>query len=70
MERETEFLIEQKYPGSLDEEAHFDALLEAFRDDRYLRVDGRPVFYVFCPGDLPNPAGFTNAGRASPGVQD
>ncbi len=51
-------LIEQKYPGSLDEEAHFDALLEAFRDDRYLRVDGRPVFYVFCPGDLPNPAAF------------
>ena len=51
-------LIEQTYPG--DDEAHFAALLPALRDDRYLRVDGRPVFYVFRPELLPNPWAFVD----------
>jgi len=53
-------LIEQRYPGREDEVAHFESLLPAFRDERYLRVDGRPVFYVFRPEELPDPARFVD----------
>ncbi len=47
-------LIEQTYPGADDHRRHFDALLEAFTDPRYLRVDGRPVFYVQEPDGIPD----------------
>lgn len=45
-------LIEQTYPGAADARAHVQALLSAFRDPRYLKVDGRPVFLVFRPTEL------------------
>ena len=32
----------------------------AFRDERYLRVDGRAVFYVFRPEELPDAAAFVD----------
>jgi len=47
-----DILIEQIYPGVEDHIAHFNSLLPAFRDRRYLRVDGKPVFFVFQPVDL------------------
>ena len=46
-------LIEQTYPGEADHRAHFDALLPAFRDHRYLKVDGKPLLLVFDPSDIP-----------------
>ena len=46
-------LIEQTYPGKADEEAHFHALEEAFFDKRYLTVDGKPIFYLYKPDQLP-----------------
>jgi lipopolysaccharide biosynthesis protein len=42
-------LIKQTYPGQADHEAHFRALLPAFKDPRYIRVDGKPVFLIFQP---------------------
>jgi hypothetical protein len=51
-------LIEQKYGGEADARRHFDALLPAFLDTRYLRVDGRPIFVIHQPRDLPQ--GFTD----------
>ena len=51
-------LIEQDYPGPEDDRNHFEHLLPAFRDDRYLRVDGRPLFYLFRPELHPEPAAF------------
>ena len=45
-------LKQQTYPGPEDEQRHFDTVLPAFRDERYLRVDGKPVFYVFRPEEL------------------
>ncbi len=57
-------LLEQTYPGPEDDQAHFDTVLPAFRDDRYLRVDGRPVFYVFRPEELPDPAVFVDRWQA------
>ncbi len=53
-------LMEQTYPGAEDDQAHFDAIVAAFRDERYLRVDGRPVFYVFRPEELPDAAQFVD----------
>jgi lipopolysaccharide biosynthesis protein len=46
-------LMEQTYPGPGDHEAHFAALLPAFRDRRYLRVEGRPLFLVYMPDEVP-----------------
>jgi hypothetical protein len=51
-------LIEQTYPGPEDEARHFAYLLDAFRDERYLRIDGRPVMFLYKPGELPEPARF------------
>lgn len=53
-------LVQQHYPGVEDHTAHFEAVLPAFRDERYLRVDGRPVFYVFRPEELPDAAQFVD----------
>jgi hypothetical protein len=48
-------LIEQTYPGIEDDVAHFEYLSKAFSDPRYLKIDGRPLLYIFRPEDLPNP---------------
>ncbi|NKY09172.1 glycoside hydrolase family 99-like domain-containing protein [Cellulomonas hominis] len=61
---EDRVLMEQTYPGPEDERAHFETLLPAFQDDRYLRVDDRPVFYVFRPEDLPDAAAFVDRWQA------
>ncbi len=53
-------LKEQTYPGPEDDRNHFDAILPAFRDERYVRVRGRPLFYVFRPEELPDPAVFVD----------
>ena len=57
-------LIEQTYPGGEDDRRHFDHILPAFTDPRYLRVDGRPLFYVFRPEQLPDPPRFVERWRA------
>ncbi len=46
-------LIEQTYPGKEDHKEHFKCVLPAFLDDRYIRVDGRPVFYIYSPFKFP-----------------
>ena len=40
-------LIEQLYPGEKDYEEHFHHLLTAFRDKRYIRVNGKPLYVVY-----------------------
>lgn len=47
-------LIEQRYPGRDDHRRHFEALLPAFSDPRYVRVNGRPIFVIFRPTELPD----------------
>lgn len=42
-------LMEQTYPGKQDIINHFEYLLPAFLDDRYLKVDGKPFFLVYRP---------------------
>jgi hypothetical protein len=47
-------LIEQTYPGRPDHQRHFAALTSAFFDKRYTTVDGKPIFYIFRPDNIPN----------------
>lgn len=56
-------LKEQTYPGLTDHEAHFQLLLEAFSDPRYLMVDGKPFFLIFQPTELPDPVRTTDFWR-------
>lgn len=51
-------LMKQEYPGKADEEAHFRWALRAFEDARYSRVDGKPIFVIFAPHDLPSTESF------------
>jgi hypothetical protein len=57
-------LIEQTYPGPEDDRAHFASLLPSFRDTRYLRIGGRPLFFVYQPGSLPDPSRFVDTWQA------
>ncbi|HEX2853340.1 MAG TPA: glycoside hydrolase family 99-like domain-containing protein [Opitutaceae bacterium] len=50
---ETEILMEQRYSPE-DDERHLHALLPAFKDPRYIKIDGRPMFLVYRPLNLPN----------------
>ena len=47
-------LVEQTYPGEEDDRNHFKYLVKAFRDKRYIRVNGKPLFIIFKPNDVPN----------------
>jgi len=51
-------LIEQNYPGEEDYIAHFQEVLPAFLDKRYIQVNGKPLFYIYKPEQLPNPSRF------------
>jgi lipopolysaccharide biosynthesis protein len=42
-------LMEQLYPGEADYINHFNALLPAFKDKRYIRVDDKPLFMIYAP---------------------
>ncbi len=46
-------LIEQTYPGDEDDIAHFLSVLPAFRDPRYMTVEGKPIFFLYNPWTHP-----------------
>lgn len=47
-------LMEQTYPGIEDEKMHFNFLLKAFLDKRYLKIDGKPFLYIFDADSIPS----------------
>lgn len=47
--QDNSMLIEQTYPGEEDDRAHFMSLLPAFKDSRYITIDGKPVFFLYNP---------------------
>lgn len=51
---ENEMTMEQTYPGDKDIEDHFYALLPAFKDKRYYRIDNKPVFFIYQVQLLPD----------------
>lgn len=51
---EREMLMQQRYSDE-DDEAHIRTLLPHFRDPRYIRIDGKPLFIVYKVDHLPDP---------------
>jgi len=51
--RDHDVLMQQGYDAA-DSAAHVAWLCEVFRDPRYLRVDGHPLFLVYMPEKLPD----------------
>lgn len=47
--QENSVLVEQTYPGREDDVNHFMSLLPAFKDKRYIRIEGKPVFFLYNP---------------------
>ncbi len=52
--KEGNMLIEQTYPGDDDYIAHFNTVLPAFEDKRYITCEGKPIFFVYRPLELPD----------------
>lgn len=52
--KRTVVFLQQEYPGVADYTDHFMYLLPFFRDDRYIKVDGKPLFMVFNPYEIPD----------------
>jgi lipopolysaccharide biosynthesis protein len=51
-------LIEQTYLSSEDNRKHFLSLRDALLDDRYMRIDRRPILVIYRPHEIPNVAHF------------
>lgn len=47
-------IVEQLYPGKEDYIKHFKYVLPAFKDERYIKVDGKPIFVIFDPLVIPD----------------
>lgn len=47
-------IFEQLYSGVEEYEQHFYDVLPAFKDKRYITVDGKPLFVIFAPESIPN----------------
>lgn len=47
-------IAEQTYPGDDDIILHFNTYLKAFKDPRYMKIDGKLIFVVYSPLEVPN----------------
>ena len=47
-------LIEQIYPGEEDYVNHFNVMLPAFKDNRYMKIDGKLIFGIFNSDSIPS----------------
>ncbi|WP_312902350.1 glycosyltransferase WbsX family protein [Chryseobacterium taichungense] len=45
-------LVEQVYPNEQDLTDHFNYLLPFFKDERYIKVDNKPLFIIYHPSHL------------------
>ena len=53
----TQMIAKQEYPGDEDYVRHFNYVLPAFCDHRYITVDGKPLFAIYDPynfADVPH----------------
>lgn len=47
-------LIEQNYGGDRDYLEHFNYVLKAFKDKRYITIDDKPIFIIYKPQLMPD----------------
>lgn len=45
-------LMQQNYGNEEDWKNHFYYLLNFFRDERYIKIDGKPVYIIYIPQDI------------------
>jgi len=50
----SEVLIHQNYMNKSDLEKHMTYLINFFKDPRYIKEDGQPVFIIYSPEEIPN----------------
>lgn len=53
-------LVEQTYPGKEDHISHFYSVLDSFNDPRYIKLDQKPVFFIYMPAEFPKLREFTD----------
>lgn len=46
-------LLEQKYGGERQWRQHFEYLVPFFKDERYIKIDGKPLFMIYRVSDIP-----------------
>lgn len=54
-----QILMEQTYPGEADHILHFNHILPALKDKRYIKIDNKPLFIIYLPQFLPETTKFT-----------
>ncbi|WP_227939501.1 glycosyltransferase WbsX family protein [Alkalihalobacillus deserti] len=52
--RDDQVLMPQHYGNENDWKEHFDYLLNAFQDERYICVEEKPLFLIYRPESIPN----------------
>lgn len=50
--------IIQTYPGKEDAKQHFNYLLKAFKDSRYITVNDKPLLVIYRPQEIPDCKGY------------
>lgn len=56
-------IAKQEYPGDDDYIAHFNYVLPAFLDHRYIKIDGKPVFFIYDAYNFKDVSHFINLWR-------
>ncbi len=49
---ENKILIKQSYGNKNDWKKHFYYLLQYFKDERYIKIDNKPVYIIYIPQDI------------------
>ena len=55
--------FEQKYLGEKDYTDYFYSVLPLFKDKRYIKVNGKPLFLIYAPQDIPDTEVFISTWR-------
>lgn len=50
--KESGILLKQSYGREIDWEEHFQYLIPFFKDKRYIKLDGKPVFVIYKPSKI------------------
>lgn len=68
-----DILMEQDYGSEKDWQKHYDYLKAFWDDERYIKIDERPIFVIYKPGQIPglkDMIAYWNANRKSEGKAD
>lgn len=47
-------LMEQKFPGDEDVRKHYEYVLKAFKDPRYIKIGNKPFFMIYISDNIPD----------------